>query len=448
VIDLNARLTIEKLGARGEGVARGPENSPIFVPYALPGEEVLAEVDDERGKLIEVLKASPDRVAAPCPHFGACGGCAVQTLGKPAYETWKRGLVVEALRLAGIAVEVAPLRAALSVEVAPLRAASSVEVAPLRAAWGAGRRRATFHARFDQRGGVRAGFMEARSHRIYPIDACPILAPEMAAAPAVAQELALCLKSLDKPLDLVVTGTNSGLDIDLRGCGKLDFALEQKLVAAAQRLDLARIANHGVIVIERRAPEISCGRASVSPPPGGFLQATAAGEEILTSLVGEALSGAKKCADLFSGSGAFALRLAEKAEVVCYESDAPALNAGLRAARACVGLRAVSGEVRDLFTRPLLPAELNQFDAVVFDPPRAGAEKQARELADSAVPRVAGVSCNPQTFGRDARILMGGGYELKSVTPVDQFLYSPHVELIGIFVKNAGKSVRKRRLLG
>jgi 23S rRNA (uracil1939-C5)-methyltransferase len=343
---------------------------------------------------------------------------------------------------------VAPLRAASSVEVAPLRAASSVEVAPLRAAWGAGRRRATFHARFDQRGGVRAGFMEARSHRIYPIDACPILAPEMAAAPAVAQELALCLKSLDKPLDLVVTGTNSGLDIDLRGCGKLDFALEQKLVAAAQRLDLARIANHGVIVIERRAPEISCGRASVSPPPGGFLQATAAGEEILTSLVGEALSGAKKCADLFSGSGAFALRLAEKAEVVCYESDAPALNAGLRAARACVGLRAVSGEVRDLFTRPLLPAELNQFDAVVFDPPRAGAEKQARELADSAVPRVAGVSCNPQTFGRDARILMGGGYELKSVTPVDQFLYSPHVELIGIFVKNAGKSVRKRRLLG
>jgi 23S rRNA (uracil1939-C5)-methyltransferase len=422
VIDLNAHLTIEKLTSRGEGMARGP----IFVPFALPGEAVLAEVDGERGRLVEVLKPSPDRVAAPCPHFGLCGGCAVQTLAPDAYAAWKRGLVVDALRHAGV----------------------SAEVAPLRAAWGAGRRRAAFHARFDFRGRARVGFMEARSHKIFEIDACPILAPEMAGAVAAAREIAAKLAGTEKPLDLVVTGTRNGLDVDVRGCGKLDFDTEQALIAAAQKLDLARISNHGIVLIERRAPEIVCGRAVVTPPPGNFLQATAAGEEVLTGLVVEALSGAKKCADLFSGSGAFALRLAEKAEVFCVESDAAALNACLRAARNAPGLRGVKGEARDLFVRPLLPAELDKFDAVVFDPPRAGAEAQANELARSVVPKIAAASCNAQTFARDAKILIAGGYTLESVIPVDQFLYSPHVEVIGIFASGLRAKRKKRRLLG
>jgi len=421
VINLNAHLTIQKLTSRGEGMAKGP----IFVPFALPGEDIVAEVDGERGRLVEVLKPSPDRVAASCPHFGVCGGCAVQTLGAEAYAEWKRGLVVDALRHAGV----------------------SAEVAPLRAAWGAGRRRATFHARFDFRGRAWVGFMEARSHTIFEIDACPILAPEMAGAVAAAREIAKALASVAKPLDLVVTGTRTGLDVDARGCGKLDFDTEQALIAVAQELDLARISNHGIVLIERRAPEIPCGRAVVTPPPGSFLQATAAGEETLTSVVAEALSGVKKCADLFSGSGAFALRLAEKAEVFCVESEATALNAALRAARNTQNLRGVKGEARDLFIRPLLPAELEKFDAVVFDPPRAGAEAQAKELARSSVPKIAAVSCNAQTFARDAKILVAGGYALENVIPVDQFLYSPHVELIGIFAKSSARK-KKRRLLG
>ena len=424
MIDLNARLHIERLGARGEGISPAAKGL-IFTPYALPGEDILAEVDGERGKLVEVLTPSPDRVAAPCPHFMSCGGCAVQNLKVAAYADWKRALVVDALRNAGV----------------------ETDVAPLRQAWGNGRRRATFHSRNDQRGDPHVGFMQARAHRIVEIDACPILAPEFSNALPILRKIAEILAPLDKPLDFVVTATLNGLDIDIRGCGKLDFALGQALVAAADACDLARIANHGVILVERRPPEIQIGRARVTPPSGGFLQATQAGEDMLGSLVVEACGAAKKAADLFSGIGTFALRLAETAEVYCVESDQEALAAGLRGGRAATGLRAIKGEARDLFTRPLLASELAAYDAVVFDPPRAGAENQARELARSAVPLVIGVSCNAQSFARDAKILIAGGYDLAGVTPVDQFLYSPHVELVGLF-KKAGQKKARRRLLG
>ncbi len=425
MIELNALLDIEKLGARGEGVSRGPHGL-IFTPFALPGERIRAEVDGERAKLVEVLTASPDRVAAPCPHFTQCGGCAVQTLAEPAYRAWKGGLVADALRNAGI----------------------DAQVAPLVAAWGAGRRRATFHSRNDQRGEPHVGFMQARSHRIFELDSCPILAPEMAGALPAARRVAEILKNLGKPLDLVLTASLDGLDLDMRGSGALDFSLEQALIAAARDIDLARISNHGVALFERRAPKILVGRARVAPPPGAFLQATAAGEEALAGLVLDAVGGAKKTADLFCGVGTFALRLAEKAEVFCADGDAGALAACLRGARETPGLRPVKGERRDLFDRPLLAGELASFDAVIFDPPRAGAEAQARELAKSDVPTLAGLSCNPQTFARDAKILIGGGYALERVTPVDQFLFSPHVELVGVFRKAPQKPARKRRLLG
>ncbi len=424
MIDLNARLHIERLGARGEGISHGGKGL-IFTPSALPGDEIVAEVDGERGKLVEVLKPSPDRIPAPCPHFGVCGGCAVQNLSAPAYAAWKRGLVVDALHNASV----------------------ETEVSSLREAWGDGRRRATFHSRNDQRGQAHIGFMQARAHRIVEIDACPILAPEFSQALPVLRKIAAILAPLDKPLDFVVTASLNGLDIDIRGCGKVDFAIEQALVAVAGECDLARIANHSVILVERRAPSIKMGLATVTPPPGSFLQATEAGEKMLAQLVVEAVGAAKKVADLFCGSGAFALRLAEKAEVCCVESDVEALAAGLRAGRATAALRTMNGESRDLFIRPLLASELSIFDAVVFDPPRAGAENQARELAKSAVATVVGVSCNAQSFARDAKILISGGYDLVEVTPVDQFLYSPHVELVGVFKKAAAKT-RKRRLLG
>lgn len=419
-------LRIERLGQRGEGIARTPKG-PVYVPYALAGEIVLAEVAGERGQLMEVLRPSPDRIAPFCPYYGVCGGCAVQTLAPGAYADWKRGLLLDALRHAGL------LHPAL--------------VDPLVDAHGDGRRRATFHARFAARGPAKVGFMQARAHEVIDLDACPILAPAMQAAPAIAHKLAAALGAARKPLDIAITATLTGLDVDLRGHGPLDARETQALTRVAENEDLARIANHGARVIERRTPLLRIGRAEVAPPPGAFLQATQAGEDALAEKVCAALEGARRIADLFAGLGTFSLRLAEKARVHAADSESAALEALARAARATPGLLDVTVETRDLFLRPLTVAELNAFDAVVFDPPRAGAEAQARTLAASTVPLVAAVSCNIQSFCRDAALLTAGGYALESITPIDQFRYSPHLEIIGIF-RRASKARRQRRLLG
>jgi 23S rRNA (uracil1939-C5)-methyltransferase len=423
-------LDIERLGQRGEGVARTGRGL-VFVPYALPGETVRAEVDGERGRLLEVVKPSADRIAPFCKYYGECGGCAVQALSFDKYAEWKRNIVVEALAHAKI----------------------ETEIAPLVDAHGEGRRRATFHARVTHdalgRPTIEVGFMRARAHAIVDIDACPILSPQMAAAPRAAHAIALALVGLNKPLDILITATETGLDVDFRGTGEIDAPHMRKLVAEAERLDLARLSNHGAIVIERRAPQLAMGAAIIAPPPGAFLQATRAGEEILARLAADGAGDIRRAADLFAGVGTFALRLAERAQVHAVESEKGALAALARAAgHASPALKPVSIEPRDLFRRPMAPPELAPFDAVVFDPPRAGAEAQARDLAKSAVPVVVGVSCNPQTFARDARILVDGGYVLEGVTPVDQFRHSPHVELVAVFRRPKPTGRRKGRLLG
>ena len=422
-LDLNARLKIERLGARGEGVAR-TQRGLVFTPYALAGETVLAEVDGERGKLIDVLEASPDRIAPICPLYGECGGCAVQALAREKYLLWKHDLLVDALRAARL----------------------ETDVRPCADAHGAGRRRAVFHARIDARGRATVGFMRARSHEIIAIDACPLFAPGLARAPTAAQAIAQTLAELGKPLDVAATATDAGLDIDIRGAGKLEFDLTQHLIALAAAYDLARLSNHGVTLIERRQPVLEIGRAKITPPAGGFLQATMAGEQALADLVVAEMQGERRIADLFAGVGTFALRLAERAEVHAVEHDQAALTALSKAARNASGLRRITTEARDLFKRPLLRAELANYDAVVFDPPRAGAEAQARELAASDVPLVVGVSCNAQTFSRDARILVDAGYALEHATPVDQFRFSAHVEIVGVF-RRAARKKAKRGLL-
>ena len=423
-------LDIERLGQRGEGIAR-TQGGFVFVPHALPGDTVRAEVDGERGRLLEIVKPSPDRIASFCKYYETCGGCAVQALSPAPYAAWKRDIVVQALAHAKI----------------------ETDVAPLVDAHGEGRRRATFHARVTRdalgRPNVESGFMRARAHDIIDIDECPVLAPQMAGAPRVAHAIANALVGLNKPLDILITATDTGLDVDFRGTGEIDAPHRQKLLAEADRLDLARLSNHGVMLIERRAPQLAMGRAIIAPPPGAFLQATRAGEETLARLAADACGNARRALDLFAGVGTFALRLAEKAQVHAVEAEKAALAALSRAAgHASPALKPVSVEARDLFRRPMAPPELAPFDAVVFDPPRAGAEAQARDLAKSVVPVVVGVSCNPQTFARDARILIDGGYVLESVTPVDQFRHSPHVELVATFRRPKAKGRRKGRLLG
>jgi 23S rRNA (uracil1939-C5)-methyltransferase len=403
------RVVIERLGARADGVAhRG--GRAVYVPYALPGETTLIEGEGSRACLAGIETPSPDRVAPFCPYFGRCGGCLMQHMAWPLYAGWKRGILIDALGQAGL----------------------DVPVEALVDAHGAGRRRITLHARFEG-GTPRVGYMRVRSHELVEIAFCPIAEPALKEAPQTALALAEPLAAARKPLDIQLTATETGLDVDLRGHGELGHRERQALIDVAGRHDLARLALHGDVLVERHAPLLRIGKAQLSPAPGGFLQATWAGEEALASLVIEACHRAKRVADLFSGCGPFALRLAERAEVHAVDGDARSLAALDKAARQTPGLRRVATEARDLFRRPLLASELERFDALVVDPPRAGAEAQARQLAAARIPVVVSVSCDAGTFVRDAAILVAGGYRVERVTPVDQFKHSPHLEIVGVF---------------
>jgi 23S rRNA (uracil1939-C5)-methyltransferase len=333
--------------------------------------------------------------------------------------------VVEALRHAGI----------------------EAEVAPLVDAHGEGRRRATFHVRTDAARRALVGFMQARAHKIVDLDACPLLAPSLGKALATVRALAHALGTEARALDVLVTATESGLDIDLRGHGPLAPRQRQDLVRVGLDQDLARLSNHGQIVLAQREPVLTMGKARVVPPPGAFLQATRDGEARIAAEVCAALSGADRIADLFAGTGTIALRLAEHAKVHAVDRDPLALNALAKAVHAC-DVKPVSVEARDLFRRPLRREELAGYDAIVLDPPRAGAEHQAEALAASAVPVVVSVSCNVQSFARDSAILCAGGFEIGTVVPIDQFRHTPHVEMVATFRRMRRKRPPTRRLLG
>jgi 23S rRNA (uracil1939-C5)-methyltransferase len=409
------RLAITRLGSRGDGVA-DTEVGSVYVPYALPGETTEVEPwpgHPDRRRLAKVDIASPDRITPICPHFGVCGGCALQHLATARYRDWKRALVVAALQRAGL----------------------DVPVDDLIDAHGEGRRRAVFHARRSARDVLEVGFAALRAHHVVAIDRCPILAPALTGAIETAWDIAEVLASTRKPLDIHVTATDVGLDVDVRGSGPLTAPKTMALARVADRRNLARLTRHGEIVAQRTPPTLTVGPAQVVLPAGAFLQATSTGEAILAQRVVAYCESAATVADLFCGVGPFALRLAERAKVTAVDNDEDAIAALRRAAAGTPGLKPVAIHLRDLSRRPLGQAELKRFDAVVFDPPRQGAEAQARELAASTVPTVVAVSCNPTTFARDAHILVDGGYRLMQVVPVDQFLFSAHVEVVANFKK-------------
>lgn len=381
---------------------------------------MIAERRGDRALIETIEVASPDRAAPFCPYFGRCGGCVAQHIGPGLYAEWKSG----------------KLRAALD------RAGLSSPLEPLRDAHGDGRRRVVFHARAVG-GEIEVGFMAARSHALVPISSCPITVPALRQAPEAARALARDLASLRKPVDVAVTATLGGLDVELRGSGEPGDELRQALIDRAAQLDLARLALHGEVVVERRAPALAMGRALVVPPPGAFLQATEAGERALAEAVLAGIGSARRVADLFAGVGPFALRLAERAEVHAVDADPKLLGALDRARRSTPGLRPVTVEPRDLFRRPLLPTELARFEAVILDPPRAGAEAQVRQLIQSSLETVIMVSCDPGTFARDAAILAGGGFGVERLLPIDQFKWSAHLEMVGLFRRERLRRARR-----
>lgn len=405
--DQATRHTIDRLSHLGDGIAPGP----IYVPATLPGEVIEGTVTNGRIADPKILIPAPDRIRPPCPHAKACGGCALQHASDAFVAAWKTDVVRAALAGQGLHTTIDP-----------------IHTSPPRT-----RRRATLAGRRTRKA-VLVGFHARASDSIVALPGCLLLHPDlMAALPTLEAITALCA-SRSTTLSFTLTLTDTGLDLDITGAPRPEATRLMDLAQLVESASLARLSWSGETIVQSTLPMIRFGPARVTPPPGAFLQATRDGESALLAAVTQGVGAADSIADLFSGCGTFALPLAAHARVHAVEGDAAMIKALATGARQAPGLRALSTEVRDLFRRPLLAAELD-YAAVVIDPPRAGAEAQCRELARSAVPRIAAVSCNPVTFARDARILIQGGYGLTSVQIVDQFRWSPHVELAATFAR-------------
>ena len=408
-------LTIARMGHQGDGIAETP-NGFVFVPGALPGEVISAEVKDGRVEAFDLIEASPDRRPIHSETYAECGVAPLQHWADEPYLAWKREVVVQTLAREGIETEVE----------------ATVAVPQ------ASRRRLALHARSGPGGRVLLGFKARRSWRLVELTDCPVSDPALTAAlPLLAKVAAPFLGHPKSAPTLHVTLTDTGLDVDVTGVekksGGLTADMTARAIAAAAEAGLARLSLDGDTLVMARQPRITFGRASVPLPPASFLQAAPVAEAAMVSRAVEAVRGAKKVADLFCGAGAFTFPLAEMASVIAADSSAAsiaALKAGVSTAQ---GLKTIEAQARDLFRRPLSPFDLKGCEAIVIDPPRAGALEQTQQLPGTKASVVVGVSCNPQTFARDARVLIDAGFRLEKVTPIDQFLWSTHVELVGVF---------------
>lgn len=398
--------TVERLGRRGNGMARAGEATALAA-LTLPGEVIGGAAVEGRIQDPRILTPSPDRVRAPCPHYRACGGCALMHARDDFVAAWKRQVVETALAAQGLAVP-----AEIPVHTSPPRS----------------RRRAVLSGRRTKKGAM-VGFHARASDVIVDVQDCHVLRPEIVAALPLLRQIVAAGASRSGEVTLTVIHGPAGLDVTATGGKPAEGPLLAALAGLAEAGNLARL-TWGDTPLTRRAPALPMGRAQVVPPPGAFLQATAEGEAALVAAVRAATEGANLVADLFAGVGTFALPLAATAEVHAVEGLAAPLTALTAAWRGAPGLKRITTEPRDLARNPLLPEELTRFDAIVIDPPRAGAEAQMRAIAASQVSRVATVSCDPVTFARDLRILMQAGFALNHLAVVDQFRWSPHLEIV------------------
>jgi 23S rRNA (uracil1939-C5)-methyltransferase len=404
-------VRIESLGHAGDGIAETSDGR-VFVPFTLPHEVVAIVRSGNRGRLTAVEEASPLRVAPVCRHFGACGGCVLQHVQHDAYLSWKREIVARTFALAGIDAPVEP--------VVPIAVGS--------------RRRAVFSAVKTVRGVV-LGFQRRGRNEVIAVEECPVLAPSILSRLATLREMAGISVKPKRTARIVVLAADNGLDIAVTGGGRLDRKALESLGLFGADPGIARLTVDGGEVFVSRRPEIDVGGASLLPPAGGFVQASAAAEAALADAVLNHVGDARPVVDLFAGCGTFSLRLARNAPVTAVEGEPTLLAALDESVRRSRGLKPVTTRRRDLFRNHMAPEELNAFGAVVFDPPAAGAKAQSEALARSRVPKIAAVSCNPATLARDARILIDGGYRLERLLPVDQFLFSPEIEVVATFAR-------------
>ncbi|SDY30190.1 23S rRNA m(5)U-1939 methyltransferase [Jannaschia faecimaris] len=399
---------ITRLGHHGDGMAQGP-NGPLFAARTLPGEEVSGDVSGDRILSPRIVTPSTDRVAAPCRHYKRCGGCNLQHASDAFVADWKAGIVRDTLGRAGIEPEI-----------------TGVETSPPNS-----RRRAAL-AGLKTKKGAQVGFHVAHGSDVVEIPDCKLLNPALIAAIPVLEQITRLAATRGAEVTLHVTNTLTGIDLSIEGAKPFDRQAMLGLASLGQHF--ARITWNGEAALQQTPPHIAMGAARVTPPPGAFLQATEAGQAALTARVTDILKGATRVVDLFAGCGTFTFPVAEFAPVHAVEGDRPLIEALDQGIRYATGLKAITTEVRDLFRNPILPEDLTKFDAVVIDPPRAGAQAQVEQLVNAPSLRtIAFVSCNPGTFARDAATLRQAGWKMGPVTIVDQFRWSPHVELVAAF---------------
>lgn len=403
---LMQQTTIERLGQQGDGIG----TDGVFAAFTLPGERVEGDVSDNRMDVVRRLSDSAERVAPVCKHFGTCGGCSLQHASDEFLAGWKQDVIRRALSAQGLETDIRP-----------------TDTSPAGA-----RRRAVFSGRRTKKTTV-VGFHVRGSEVSFNIEECPLLLPGVFNALPVCRAIVGLGASRKSEIKMSVTHSAAGLDIAVSLAKPIDRSLRVEVAQLAERFDLARLVWNGEGIATRcRAVQVF-GGIGVTPPAGAFLQATAHGEAALVKAMQQAVGGASRIVDLFSGCGTFSLPLAQRAAVHAVEGEADMLAALDEGWRFATGLKEVTTETRDLFRRPLVPLELKKYDGVVIDPPRAGAKAQIEELVVSNVARIGAVSCNPATFARDARILTDGGFMLDWVQPVDQFRWSGHVELAARF---------------
>ncbi len=416
---------VEAISGRGTGravVDIGGAARTLDIPYVLAGETVEIRIARERrdhidAELLRVLKPAPDRQLPPCRHFGSCGGCAVQHWPDDTYAQWKAEMPGAALRARGVEVQ---------------------RVLPMLRTTPGTRRRADFTLRHTARGAI-VGFARRASHKVVDLRECPVLMPQIAGLIAPLRTLVPAVLPPGATAEAVVNWTDTGADLLLVPEEKLVLDLDRRMALAgfADATDAARVSWGGrrssEPVVTRHAPRLRLGRVDVEPPPGAFLQASLASEAALQATVRDWLGAAKRVVDLYGGIGTLSLGLLPDRRVTLVEADRAAVAAVDAALRRAALSGIATAAVRDLARDPLPAEELTAFDAAIFDPPRAGAVAQATELARSPVPTVIAVSCDVASFARDARILVDGGYRLEQLMPVDQFLWSPHVELAALF---------------
>ena len=404
--------SIDEIGSRGDGVVRVDGNT-IYIPFTAPGDVAKIEATGERGVLKSLIEESEHRRKPVCRHCGHCGGCALQHVSEDFYRKWKAARVYDALAREGF---------------------SPVTIQPVIFCAAASRRRALFAVRKKQ-GDVVFGFHERASRKIVDINECHIMEPAFAAKLAALKSFARTVCEFSDAFNMLATECDNGIDINLRGTVDLDGPGAFAAVSdAAREAGFLRIAINNEILVEFDPPIVSFGDVPAAIPPGAFLQASRIGEDTIRNTILTEINSEKTIADLFSGCGSFSLPLSKRAHVAAYDSERRAIQSLKKSAKS-EGCN-VHAQCRDLFRNPLTPFELNEFDLLVTDPPRAGAAAQMVEIARSDVRLVISVSCNPSTFARDASILREGGFDLTKVTPVDQFVYTPHIEVVGVFRRN------------